>query len=101
MKLTSIFKSKSFVKTILFAILVLNFCAFTLQDDSSGQSTKSLYYEVNGDPKTLKFLFLYKYPQVQNDPTHKLNLFTYKNVLFAKDQVTFFESTNESEPVIL
>ena len=56
------------------------------------------------DPKTegptaLKFLFMYRYPLVQNDKNHKLNSFSYKNVLFAEDQIVFFESTNEADPV--
>jgi hypothetical protein len=56
------------------------------------------------DPKKLKsvkFLFMYKYHAVENEPLHKLNLFTYKNMLLSLDQVVFFESPNENDPVKL
>jgi len=49
--------------------------------------------------KSYKFLFMYKYHGVQNEPEHKLNLFTYKNILLSNDQLVFFESPNESDPV--
>ncbi len=49
--------------------------------------------------KASKFLFMYKYPLVQNEPNHKLNVFTYKNVLFSPDQIVYFGSTNEADPV--
>jgi len=49
--------------------------------------------------KALKFLFMYKYPAVKSNKSHKLNVFTYKNVLFSDDQIVFFESTNEGDPV--
>ena len=49
--------------------------------------------------KTKKFLFMYKYPLLKDDPNHKLNIFTYKNVLLSEDQMVFFESTNEGDPV--
>lgn len=49
--------------------------------------------------KTYKFLFMYKYHGVENEPDHKLNIFTYKNILLAQDQITFFESPNENDPV--
>jgi hypothetical protein len=49
--------------------------------------------------KAVKFLFMYKYPAVKELNSHKLNVFTYKNVLFANDQIVFFESTNEGDPV--
>lgn len=50
-------------------------------------------------PKTYKFLFMYKYHGVENEPDHKLNRFTYKNILLSGDQVVFFESPNENDPV--
>jgi hypothetical protein len=50
-------------------------------------------------PQAMKFLFMYRYPLVQNDKNHKLNAFTYKNVLFAEDQIVYFESNNEADPV--
>ena len=46
-----------------------------------------------------KFLFMYKYPLLKDDPNHKLNIFTFKNVLFSNDEVVFFESLNEGVPV--
>lgn len=49
--------------------------------------------------KSYKFLFMYKYHGVQNEPDHKLNLFTYKNILLSNDQIVFFESPNENDPV--
>jgi hypothetical protein len=49
--------------------------------------------------KPSKYLFMYKYPLVKNEPNHKLNSFTYKNILFSEDQVVYFESTNESDQV--
>lgn len=49
--------------------------------------------------KSYKFLFMYKYHGVQNEPEHKLNLFTYKNILLSNDQIVFFESPNENDPV--
>jgi len=49
--------------------------------------------------KSYKFLFMYKYHGVQNEPEHKLNLFTYKNILLSNDQLVFFESPNENDPV--
>lgn len=49
--------------------------------------------------KTYKFLFMYKYHGVENEPEHKLNIFTYKNILLSGDQVVFFESPNENDPV--
>lgn len=49
--------------------------------------------------KPSKFLFMYKYPLVQNEPNHKLNVFTYKNVLFSNDQIVYFASSNEADPV--
>jgi hypothetical protein len=51
--------------------------------------------------KSLKFLFMYKYHGVENEPHHKLNLFTYKNILLSLDQIVFFESPNENDPVKL
>ena len=51
--------------------------------------------------KSYKFLFMYKYHGVQNEPEHKLNLFTYKNILLSNDQIVFFESPNENDPVII
>ena len=58
--------------------------------------------EVMDDPKkakSYKFLFMYKYHGVENEPEHKLNIFTYKNILLSGDQVVFFESPNENDPV--
>ena len=58
--------------------------------------------EVIDDPKkgkTYKFLFMYKYHGVENEPEHKLNIFTYKNILLSGDQIVFFESPNENDPV--
>ena len=49
--------------------------------------------------KASKYLFMYRYPLVKNEPNHKLNSFTYKNVLFSEDQVVYYESTNESDQV--
>lgn len=49
--------------------------------------------------KSYKFLFMYKYHGVQNEADHKLNLFTYKNILLSNDQIVFFESPNENDPV--
>lgn len=57
----------------------------------------------NSDPKKIKsykFLFMYKYHGVENEPDHKLNIFTYKNILLSGDQIVFFESPNENDPVI-
>jgi hypothetical protein len=51
--------------------------------------------------KASKYLFMYKYSLVQNEPTHKLNVFTYKNVLFSNDEIVYFGSTNEADPVRL
>jgi len=51
--------------------------------------------------KSYKFLFMYKYHGVQNEPEHKLNLFTHKNILLSNDQLVFFESPNENDPVIV
>ena len=49
--------------------------------------------------KSVKFLFMYKYKGVENEPDHKLNIFTYKNILLSGDQIVFFESPNENDPV--
>ncbi len=49
--------------------------------------------------KSYKFLFMYKYNGVKNEPEHKLNLFTYKNILLSNDQLVFFESPNQNDPV--
>lgn len=49
--------------------------------------------------KTYKFLFMYRYHGVENEPDHKLNIFTYKNILLSGDQIVFFESPNENDPV--
>jgi hypothetical protein len=48
--------------------------------------------------KASKYLFMYRYPLLKNNINHKLNSFTYKNVLFTDDQIVYFESTNESDP---
>jgi len=42
---------------------------------------------------------MYKYHGVENEPDHKLNLFTYKNILLSGDQIVFFESPNENDPI--
>ena len=58
--------------------------------------------EIIPDPKkakSYKFLFMYKYHGVMNEPQHKLNIFTYKNILLTGDQMVFFESPNENDPV--
>lgn len=49
--------------------------------------------------KSYKFLFMYRYHGVENEPDHKLNIFTYKNILLSGDQIVFFESPNENDPV--
>ena len=46
-----------------------------------------------------KYLFMYKYPVIMNEPLHKMNLFSYKNVQFSSDQIAFYESTNDSDVV--
>ncbi len=68
--------------------------------NSSAYSTYGTFaVDENNAKKALKFLFMYKYPPVQSNKGHKLNVFTYKNVLFSDDQIVFFESTNEGDPV--
>jgi hypothetical protein len=53
---------------------------------------------INKDIQTYKMLFMYKH-QDQIDPKHKLNLFTYKNILLSNDQIVVFESIYEGEEV--
>ena len=36
------------------------------------------------------------YNEVGNEPKHKLNIFSYKNILLSNDQITVFESTNDA-----
>ena len=43
-----------------------------------------------------KMLFMYKYPPIQSEPNHKMNLFSYKNILFNEDQIAFFSSIDEN-----
>jgi hypothetical protein len=97
----SILKQIKFVALLLLLSTQLIISLKLKAGDNKDQpiDTKSKYFETAGDAKSFKFLFMYKYPMVQNEPNHKLNLFSYKNVLFSKDQVVYFESTNESEPV--
>ena len=103
MKLTNTHILK-FVKLLVVFLLIIQSSVISLRlkepsPPVTPASTKSAYFETAGDAKSFKFLFMYKYPMVANDPAHKLNLFTYKNVLFSNDQLVYFESTNESEPV--
>lgn len=54
---------------------------------------------VGDEKKAYKVYFMYKYPHVQHDPNHKLNIFTFKNLLLSNEQMVFFESPNEGFPV--
>ncbi len=82
------------MKLITFKIFFLSFLIFSINVFSmrNKQSTVDA-------PKSSKFLFMYKYPQVKNEKDHKLNVFTYKNVLLSNDQIVYFESTNEGDDV--
>ena len=53
---------------------------------------------INKEVQTYKMLFMYKNKE-QVDPKHKLNLFTYKNILLSNDQIVVFESINEGDEV--
>lgn len=55
----------------------------------------------NSEIESKKLLFMYKYPLVKKENSHKLNVFTYKNVLFSNEQLVYFQSTNEQFPVTL
>jgi hypothetical protein len=53
------------------------------------------------ETKASKYLFMYKYPALKNEPDHKLNSFNYKNIMFTSDQIVIFASSNDNDVVIL
>lgn len=53
------------------------------------------------ETKASKYLFMYKYPALKDEPDHKLNSFNYKNIMFTSDQIVIFASSNDNDVVIL
>jgi hypothetical protein len=107
--LTSIFGVKARELLIMIFILSVANLFITINTGDCGECDDTIVPPADleeaiptGDPKNIKsykFLFMYKYHGVENEPDHKLNLFTYKNVLLSNDQLVFFESPNENDPV--
>ena len=78
MKPSLIFLNTSFLLRLIVVILVL-----------SQTRTDSLN----------KILFELDHSKLANDPKHDLNNLDYKNVMFSKDEITFYKSLNPNDPV--
>ena len=94
---------KLFLLYVLYSSLILLINCEPKDTQASGQNPLNKNQDdqlipIDTTLKALKYLFMYRYPLLKNNKNHKLNSFTYKNVLFTDDQIVYFESTNESDP---
>lgn len=78
-------------KSLLVIICLLHMNILPLYKSSSA------VHVANPNVESFKFLFMYKYPEVKNEKDHKLNIFTYKNVLLANEELVYFASANEED----
>lgn len=82
-------------RSILLIYLCVSLCLSLKLKEKSQHTTR----DPNNAGETFKFLFMYKHPQLQDQSDHKLNVFTYKNVLLTADELAVFESVNEADSV--
>lgn len=75
------------IKIFCLSFLILSSLFLNIESSQPGKEAK-------------KFLFMYKYPNVKNEKENKLNIFTYKNVLLTNEEIVYFESLNEADPVL-
>jgi hypothetical protein len=95
MKFVKIFNQR--LKLLLISLLViLSSLLLVVKAEQDGEPSPPV---LDASLKASKYLFMYKYSLVQNEPEHKLNVFTYKNILFSQEEIVYFGSTNEADPV--
>jgi hypothetical protein len=69
-------------------LIIFSLCTIT--------SIKIASNGINNEISVHKFLFMYKYPEVKGDTTHKLNIMSYKSLILSNDEISVFESTNDT-----